>query len=73
VQATCNQGCDHTPLIVGLVASGATLVVAGIPLIIWGARRVPVVAPAAAVAVVPRKTLPSWAGTAGPEGWMVRF
>jgi hypothetical protein len=73
VQAACNSGCNHTPVIVGLVAAGTTLVVAGVPLIIWGARMVPVAGPTPAAALVPKRALPAWVGVVGSGGWAFRF
>jgi hypothetical protein len=73
VQATCQVQCNHTPLIIGLIAAGSTLIVAGIPLIVWGARMVPVAGPSPSVALVPRKPLPTWIGPTGSGSWAFRF
>ena len=73
VQASCNTGCNHTSLIVGLVAAGTTLIAAGIPLIIWGARMVPVAGPTPTMALVPRRPPPSWARAIGSGGWALQL
>ncbi len=73
LQAACDAHCDHTPVIVGMLAAGVGLVGAGIPLILWGGKWVPVAAPTPAMALVPRRPLPEWAGAPGSQGWAFRF
>jgi hypothetical protein len=55
---------------IGLGVSGGLLVAVGIPLLIYGARRVP-------VAVGPGATIPSplpkWAGAPAGRGWRWQF
>ncbi len=43
LQAACTAECDHTPVIIGLLAVGGTLVAVGVPLILYGAKTVPAV------------------------------
>jgi len=43
LQAACDAHCDHTTTIVGMASAGGALLAIGIPLILWGEKRVPVV------------------------------
>ena len=69
---TC--GDSNTGALVGLTVAGIVLIAVGIPLIIYGARRVPV-----EFALVPGKSnaltlgLPQWAGAPGGAGWKWSF
>jgi hypothetical protein len=56
---------------IGLGVSGGLLVAIGIPLLIYGARRVPVVAVAPG-ATIP-SPLPKWAGAPAAHGWRWQF
>jgi hypothetical protein len=73
-QATCTAQCNHTPVIVGLLATGGVLLAMGIPLILYGAKTV--TAPGGAVALVPRRPLPFMTPvdpSPAAGGWAVRF
>jgi hypothetical protein len=77
-QDTFNQNedftttCDnHTATVVGLVVSGVVAIAAGIPLTIWGARKVPV--GTAAAGALPSSPLPAWAGAPTRKGWGWQF
>ena len=73
LQAACDEHCNHTPVIIGMLAAGSALVGAGIPLILWGGKLVPVAGPTPALALVPRRALPAWAGAPAGQGWGFRF
>ncbi len=73
IQAACDVHCDHTPVIVGMLAAGGALLGAGIPLVLWGGKLVPVAGPTPTVALVPRRPLPAWAGAPAGQGWAFRF
>jgi hypothetical protein len=64
---SCHQ--DQGPAI-ALGVSGGVAIAVGIPLIIWGARKVPVGTVAAGELPSP---LPAWAGAPGGPGWRWRF
>jgi hypothetical protein len=55
---------------VGLGAAGGVLIAVGIPLLVYGAKRVPVDSTAAAA--LPRP-LPKWAGMPAGHGWRWEF
>jgi hypothetical protein len=65
------ENCSaDTGAAVGLLIGGLIGLGAGIPLTIWGARRVPV----GTVAGAPTKGLPpAWAGAPGGPGWRWQF
>ncbi len=71
IQLGC--GCRRLPTVIGLAATGGVLLALGIPLILYGAKMVPVVEPVPTVAIVPRKQPPAWMGAPGSEGWAFRF
>lgn len=62
---------NHTPAVLGLIVGGLVALAAGIPMVVVGAKRVPVNADAHAV--LERKGLPRWAGAPGGRGWEWRF
>lgn len=78
VLACSNQQCgasnDNSNLAgsiaLGLVIGGLIGIAAGIPLIVYGAKRVPAAPPGSALRI---DTRPSWAGAPGGTGWVWRF
>jgi hypothetical protein len=75
LEATCDvgfQSCtdNFTGVAVGLVIGGVVGLAAGIPLLIYGARRVPI----SATSGPPQaRALPAWVGAPGGTGWAWRF
>jgi hypothetical protein len=68
---TINSVCDdHTATVIGLVVAGLVSIGVGIPLIVYGAKKVPV---GTGEASLVQKRLPAWAGTPAPRGWEWRF
>jgi hypothetical protein len=63
--------CDgHEATVIGLVVAGLVSIAVGIPLLVYGAKKVPVGAPETSQL---QKRLPVWAGTPAPRGWEWRF
>jgi hypothetical protein len=76
LETTCDvefNSCTNnfTPVAIGLVIGGIVGIAAGIPLLIYGARRVPV-SPASAPPQAAH-ALPQWVGAPGGTGWVWRF
>jgi hypothetical protein len=65
----CFDNCkDRGPMIIGFLVGGLAGLAVGIPLLVYGAKRVPVkAAPDAA------RGLPAWAGAPGGAGWTWRL
>jgi hypothetical protein len=65
-----NETCDnHEATVIGLVVGGLVAIGVGVPLLVWGSKKVPVGTGEAAL----QKRLPAWAGTPAPRGWEWRF
>jgi hypothetical protein len=63
---TCN---NHTALTIGLVVAGVVAIAAGVPLIVYGAKKVPL----GTATALPPSPLPAWAGAPGGPGWRWTF
>jgi hypothetical protein len=58
------ETCDnHTATVVGLTVAGLVAIAVGIPLVVYGNKRIPIGAAAAT------SGLPAWAGKPGGTGW----
>jgi hypothetical protein len=69
VAADCFGSCSSTQgIAVGFSIAGGVLLAAGIPLIVYGAKKVPVGSQPANASV-----LPAWAGAPGGPGWRWKF
>jgi|HubBroStandDraft_6_1064221.scaffolds.fasta_scaffold101825_3 hypothetical protein len=71
--ATRGEVCmasEATP--VGLLVAGLVAAAAGIPLVVYGAKRVPVMG-GATTGSVPPSALPAWVGAPRGNGWAWRF
>jgi hypothetical protein len=70
---TCDQFGDcstNWPAAAGLTVGGIIGIGVGIPLLIYGSKRVPAGAPAAEAV---EQVLPAWAGAPHGNGWRWRF
>jgi hypothetical protein len=67
VQSSCPS---DTATIIGLTVGGLAAIGVGIPLIIWGAKKVPIGTASAGGLTTP---LPAWAGAPAGQGWRWRF
>ena len=65
--AVCGSGNPAAEI--GLGVAGGVLIAVGIPLLIYGARKVPVGAPTASLP----SPLPKWAGAPAGRGWRWEF
>jgi hypothetical protein len=68
VAGSCSNSNQGVAIALGV--SGGVAIAIGIPLIVWGARKVPVGTVAAGNLPSP---LPAWAGAPGGPGWRWRF
>ncbi len=66
-ESSCSGGtCDsNTPLVAGLLVGSVVALGAGIPLLIYGTKKVPM--------TTATSTLPAWAGAPAGRGWQWRF
>jgi hypothetical protein len=82
IEATVGDSClysgdscgNNTGTVIGLTVAGLIGIGVGIPLIVYGAKRVPVgtaLAPGKAFALA--SPLPQWAGAPGGTGWKWQF
>jgi hypothetical protein len=77
VEAQCDYGFSYTctnnfaPTAIGLVVGGVVGLAVGIPLLIYGARRVPITPGSAPPPEA--KAVPTWVGAPGGAGWVWRF
>jgi len=70
---TTNSCDSHAPAVIGLTVAGIAGIAIGIPLIIYGAKKVPLGTASSGNNQALQSPLPAWAGAPGGTGWRWRF